>query len=101
MNRTPGAPTPDDERDDLYDDPTSRRPYLEPKYPFHDPGSDPTQPRSGRNDGLRFAAWPVAGLALILGVAVLVFQTTGSAFAVIVGAAVIGLVVLLADRYID
>jgi hypothetical protein len=93
-----GSPAPDG-RDELDD--RAWDPYREPKDTPYDPGSYRSTPRANGTEGRNAAAWPLAGLALVLGVAALTFATTHSASAIIVISAVVALVVLLADYFTD
>lgn len=99
MNPTVGRPTPDDEQDLTPND--RAMPLSEPKYPASVPPSDRTARRSSGTESRNAMFWPLAGTALVIGVALLAFELTHSPFAIVVISAMTGLVVLMSDHYSD
>lgn len=120
MNGTLGASTPDDERDtfteaftsDTYEDNGSgavaerkasapapvERPFWHNQY---DPGTDRSVPRARGPEGLTQAAWPVAAMLIVAGVAVLLLHFVGEPMAIMAGSAVTALAMLVVNHYVD
>lgn len=115
MNAVAGAPTPDDERAatgtglcsvgpaaDHGAGPVAEHKSPVPPGSFRpDPGADFTQPRARGSEGFTQAAWPVAAVLLVPGVAALAYALFRDAVAMMTGGLVTLLLVLLVDHYVD